>query len=438
MAFRVAILGCGTVGGGVARILREQSEALAGKAGEQIELARVVDLFPAQASERNEVPRELFAGDGDELTPEQAGAEIERVLADDSIDLVVETIGGSGEWILGVTSSVLSSGKHLVTANKALLALHGDELVAAAKEGGKSIGYEAAVCGAIPIIRGLTDGLTGDEILSVSGIMNGTSNYILSQMASEGRSFDAALKDAQAKGYAEADPTLDINGGDAGHKLTIVLRLAFGVDVAYDDLPRQGIDTITAGEVAFAQEMGGVVKLICHAQKEGDAVYAAVRPMIVKRANLLSKIDGATNAVRVVGRYADENVMIGQGAGSLETGSAIVSDIVFLARYGGGLPVEPPKSGLAVRPLGELELPYNIVFETADVPGITGVVATAIGAQRINIDTVSHNRHENDNAEFAIATMPCTRTQIDYAIADVQQNHPGSLLSQPRILPILV
>ncbi|MGD8729390.1 MAG: homoserine dehydrogenase [Gemmatimonadota bacterium] len=438
MAFRVAILGCGTVGGGVARILREQSEALAGKAGEQIELARVVDLFPAQASKRNEVPRELFAGAGDELTSEQAGAEIERVLADDSIDLVVETIGGSGEWILGVTSSVLSSGKHLVTANKALLALHGDALVATAKDSGKSIGYEAAVCGAIPIIRGLTDGLTGDEILSVSGIMNGTSNYILSQMASEGRSFDAALKDAQAKGYAEADPTLDINGGDAGHKLTIVLRLAFGVDVAYDDLPRQGIDTITAGEVAFAQEMGGVVKLICHAQKKGDAVYAAVRPMIVKRANLLSKIDGATNAVRVVGRYADENVMIGQGAGSLETGSAIVSDIVFLARYGGGPLVEPPKSGLVVRPLGELELPHNIVFETADVPGITGIVATAIGAQRINIDTVSHNRHENENAEFAIATMPCTRTQIDAAIADIQQNHPGSLLGQPRILPILV
>ena len=438
MAFRVAILGCGTVGGGVARILLEQREALSRRVGDDVQLARIVDLFPKQSAERHGVPRELYAGEGDELTPEQASAEIERTFEDASIDLVVETIGGSGPAILATTMAALVHGKHLVTANKALLAAHGDKLMAAAREHGKSLGYEAAVCAAIPIVRGLTDGLTGDEILSISGIMNGTSNYILSKMASEGQSFDAALADAQAKGYAEADPTLDIDGGDAGHKLTIILRLAFGLDVAFEDLPRQGIDTVTAGEVAFAHEMGGVIKLICHAQREGDAVYATVRPMIVKRSNLLSKIDGATNAVRVVGRYAGENVMIGQGAGSLETGSAIVSDIVFLARYGEYDPPPQPTSGRRLRPLGELELPYNIVFETADVPGITGIVATAIGAQNINIDSVSHNRHENDNAEFAIATMPCTRSQVERAVRDIQENHPGSLLSEPRILPILI
>jgi homoserine dehydrogenase len=160
--------------------------------------------------------------------------------------------------------------------------------------------------------------------------------------------------------------------------------------------------------------------------------------MIVKRSNLLSKIDGATNAVRVMGRYAGEIVMIGQGAGSLETGSAIVSDIVFLARHGDRVPTERAGSGLRLRALGELELPYNVVFDTADVPGITGIVATAIGAQGINIDSVSHNRHGSDNAEFAIATMPCTRAGIDRAVQDIQRNHPGSLLSQPRILPILV
>jgi len=438
MQFRVAILGCGTVGGGVARILLDQAEALRGRAGGEIRLARIVDLFPKQSSERHAIPRSLYAGEGPELTPAQAAAEIERVLADPDIDLVVETIGGSGEAILRTTRRALENGKHLVTANKALLAAHGEELLAAAREHGKGLGFEAAVCAAIPIIKGLRECLTGDEILSISGIMNGTSNFILSKMASDGQSFASALADAQAMGYAEADPTLDINGGDAGHKLTIMLRLAFGLDVAFEDLPRQGIDTVTAGEVAFAHEMGGVIKLICHAQREGDAVYVTVHPMIVKRGNLLSKIDGATNAVRVVGRYAGEIVMIGQGAGSLETGSAIVSDIVFLARYGDHAPLEPPKSGLRLRPLGELELPYNIVFETADVPGITGIVATAIGAQDINIDSVSHNRHENDNAEFAIATMPCTRAQIDRAVEDIQANHPGSLLGQPRALPILV
>jgi homoserine dehydrogenase len=438
MQFRVAILGCGTVGGGVARILLEQQDALRERVGREVELARIVDLFPEQSSERHGIPRALYAGEGAELTPEQANAEVQRVLEDGSIDLVVETIGGSGEAILGTTRSALEHGKHLVTANKALLAKHGEELHAVAQEHGKGLGFEASVCAAIPIIRGLEDGLTGDEILSVSGIMNGTSNYILSKMGSEGQSFDDALSDAQAKGYAEADPTLDINGGDAGHKLTIMLRLAFGLDVAFEDVPLQGIDTITEGEVAFADEMQGVIKLICHAQREGDTVYAAVSPMIVKRDNLLSKIDGATNAVRVLGRYAGENLMIGQGAGSLETGSAIVSDIVFLARYGDHAPPVKPKSGLDLRPLGDLELPYNIVFETADVPGITGIVATAIGSQDINIDSVSHNRHGNDNAEFAISTMPCTRAQVDAAVRDIQENHPGGLLSEPRALPILV
>jgi homoserine dehydrogenase len=426
------------VGGAVAHILIEQREALRERVGREVELARIVDLFPGQSSGRHGVPRTLYAGTGDELTPEQASAEIERTLADESIDLMVETIGGSGEPILRIARGVLEGGKHLVTANKALLAKHGDELVRVARKQGRGLGFEAAVCGAIPIIRGLQECLTGDEILSISGIMNGTSNYILSQMASEGRSFDAALADAQARGYAEADPALDIDGGDAGHKLTIVLRLAFGLDVAFEDLPRQGIDTITAGDVEFAHEMGGVIKLICHAQREGDAVYAAVRPMIVKRANLLSKIDGATNAVRVVGRYAGEVVEIGQGAGGPETGSAIVSDIVFLARYGEVTSPAPTRGRRRLRPLGEIAMPYNIVFETADVPGITGVVATAIGKQDININSVSHNRHEREHAEFAIATMPCTRAQVERAVRDIQDNHPGSLLSEPRILPILV
>jgi len=438
MEFRVAILGCGTVGGGVARILLEQRDALSARAGRDVTLAKIVDLFPEASCERHGVPRALYVGAGGELTPEEANAEIGRILDDEGIDLVVETIGGSGPGILSITRSVLERGKHLVTANKALLAMHGDELLGVAAEHSRSIGFEAAVCGAIPIIKGLTECLTGDETLSLSGIMNGTSNYILSKMASEGQSFESALKDAQEKGYAEADPTLDINGGDAGHKLTILLRLAFGLDVSFDDLPRQGIDTVTAGEVAFAHEMDGVIKLICHAQRAGDAVYAGVRPMIVKRANLLSKIDGATNAVRVVGRYAGENVLIGQGAGSLETGSAIVSDVVFLARHGRTAAPPLAAGGLELRPLGELQLPYNIVFETADVPGITGIVATAIGRQDININTVSHNRHENDNAEFAIATMPCTRAQVEGAIRDIQENHPGSLLGEPRVLPILV
>jgi homoserine dehydrogenase len=438
MQFRVAILGCGTVGGGVARILLEQKAALRERAARDVELVRIVDLFPDQSSKRHGVPRALYAGTAGELTGAAAQAEIQRVLDDPGIDLVVEAIGGTGADIRAVTSGVLERGKHLVTANKALLAEHGEALLDTARRSGKGIAYEAAVCGAIPIIKVLTDGLTGDEIISISGILNGTSNFILSRMASEGQGFDTALREAQAKGYAEADPTLDVNGGDAGHKLTIMLRLAFGLDVAYSDLPRQGIERVSAADVAFAHEMEGVIKLICHAQRVGDSVYTAVTPMIVKDTNLLSKIDGATNAVRVVGKYAREIVLIGQGAGSLETASSIVADIVFLARYGDRPLPRTPQSGLELKPLDEVELPYNVVFETSDVPGITGIVATAIGRQRINIDTVSHNRHGNDNAEFAIATMPCSRAQVNAAIRDIQNNHPGSLMSEPRVLPILV
>lgn len=438
MQFRVAILGCGTVGGGVARILLEQREALAERAGREIVIARIVDLLPDQASARHGVPRKLFAGEGAELTLAQAEAETKRVLEDATIDLVIETVGGSGPAILATARSVLQHRKHLVTANKALLAIHGEEIFAVAREFGRAVGFEAAVSAAIPIIKGLNECLTGDEIQSISGILNGTSNYILSKMDHDGQSFADALRDAQAKGYAEADPTLDVNGGDAGHKLTLLLRLAFGLDVANEEVARQGIDTVTAGDVAFAHEMNGVIKLICHAQRVGDGVHAAVRPMIVKRSNLLSNIDGATNAIRVMGRYAGEIVLIGQGAGSLETGSAIVSDVVFLARHGERALPKVASTDLELRPLGELTLPYNIVFETADMPGMTGVVTTAIGRQRINIDTVSHNRHAVDHAEFAIATMPCTRSQVEWAIRDIQANHPDALLSEPRYMPILV
>ncbi|MDD9936154.1 MAG: homoserine dehydrogenase [Myxococcales bacterium] len=436
--FKIAILGAGTVGGGVARILLEQSEALGGRAARTLELAGIVDLFPAKCAASHGIDRSLFCGDGDELTPAQAKAETDRLLADPEIDLVVETIGGSGDFIVGLTRSVLESGKHLVTANKALLAKHGQGLFKAAAENRKSIGFEAAVCGAIPIIKGIHECFTGDEIISISGIFNGTSNYIMSKMEAEGQDFATALAAAQEKGYAEADPSLDINGGDAGHKLTILLRMVFGLDLAFDDLEVAGIEAIDSDDVGFADEMHGTVKLICYGERRGDDVFAAVGPAIVKRSNLLSKIDGATNAVRLQNRYSDENVLIGQGAGSLETGSAIVSDIVFIARYGDAALRPPHRSSCKLRPLRELELPCNIVFETADMPGITGIVCTALGRQNINIDTVSHNRHMRDNALFAIATMPCTMAQVQAAVRSIQGEHPNVLLSEPRVMPILV
>ena len=435
--FRVAIIGCGTVGGGVAKILLENQEALAVRAGRRIDLARIVDLFPAASARRHGLPLDRYCSKKERLSAQEAAGHIREILDDHSIDLVVETVGGADGKMVELLASILEHKKHLVTANKALLAGNGAELFATAARQGVALGYEASVCGAIPIIRAVNECLTGDRIHSISGIMNGTSNYILSQMQSAGQSFKSALAAAQKQGYAEADPTLDISGGDAGHKLTVLLQILFGLRVSENDLAIRGIRRVDTHDMAFASEMGCSIKLICYAQKQDEVVYATVRPMMVKMANLLSKIGGATNAVRLVGKYAGESLLVGKGAGSLETGSAVVSDIVFIARYGKKAVRGYPVSGCRFRPFDELDFPYNITFETRDQPGITGIVATAIGKQAINIDTVSHNRHHRGNAVFCIVTMPCNCNQIRRAIDDIRSQYPKALRARPKITPIL-
>lgn len=437
--FKVAILGCGTVGGGVARIILENAEILKRRAGVTIELAAILDLFPAAASARHGIPRALFKGTGNELTPEAATAETKAILSDPSIDLVVETIGGSSDRIRDLALSVINSGKHLVTANKALLAKRGPEIFKAAYEKSRAVGFEASVCGAIPIIKGINEGMSGDRIVAVSGIMNGTSNYILSRMSREGLSFADALKGAQEKGYAEADPSLDINGGDAGHKLLILLKIVFGIEAAVGDFPVTGIEGVSAEDTRFAREMDATIKLICFAKKVEGGVCAAVRPMMVRSANILSDINNATNAVRLSGEYSQENVLIGQGAGSLETGSAIVSDIVFIARYGEKAVRPHGANGNALVPFDDLPMPYVIVFDTEDSPGITGLVTTAIGKERINIDTVSHNVRGagQSGAVFSIATSPCTASQIARAVATIRASAPNVLRTEPKAYPVL-
>ncbi|OHE66830.1 MAG: hypothetical protein A2Z99_14705 [Treponema sp. GWB1_62_6] len=434
--FKVAVLGCGTVGGGVARIMLERKEALALSAGRPVELAALVDLFPVRSAARHGLPIGLFGGESD-LSGAQAAARTDAILADPEIDLVVETMGGTSDYVRGVCERVLAAGKHLATANKALLAERGDELFAAADKAGKALGFEAAVCGAIPVIRVVKEGFAGDEVLSISGIMNGTSNYILSKMTAEGIGFDEALKLAQEKGYAEADPTLDVGGGDAGHKLSILVRLAFGLAGANRTLAVSGVSDVTKADLRVAAEMDCAIKLICHAQRSGDIVYASVGPMMVKRSNFLSRIDGATNAVRAMNRYSGEHILVGKGAGSLETGSAIVADIVSIARYGERIVNPAARPGPQLRNMDELPFPYTVLFDTADVPGITGLVTTAIGDQGINIDTVGHNMHSGEAAVFAVETMPCTRSSILKAIAVIRAHRADIFRAEPKIFPVL-
>ncbi len=435
--FNVAILGCGTVGGGTAKILLEMKDDLYNKTGRKINLKNIVEIYPKKTSKKYDIPLELFCGNGMDLTQNDTLKYINEINKDKDIDLVIETIGGSSDNILNIVLDILKSKKHMVTANKALLAEKGNIIFNTAKENNVIVGYEASVCAAIPIIKTITEGFTGDDIISISGIMNGTSNYILSMMQCENISFKEALKLAQKNGYAEADPSLDINGIDAGHKLIILTKLAFGISITLEDLSIQGINNINQDDLNFANEMECKVKLICFAKKIDGKLYATVCPMMVKNNNFLSQVNGATNALRLENKYSGVHFLIGKGAGSLETASSIVADIVFITRYSEKIISNIKSSNFQFIGLKHFIFPYNIIFETEDMPGITGIITTAIGNQNINIDTVGHNRHNKDKAIFSIATMPCTLNSIKEAIKEIRTRYPDVLLIEPKIIPIL-
>jgi homoserine dehydrogenase len=433
----IAILGCGTVGGGVAKIITDMNDELTVKAGKKIEIKYIVELCPEKAANRFHLPLNLFCGGGKDLTTDEANSFIREIISSENIDLVVETIGGKNDFVYNLCLDILNSGKHLVTANKALLAERGKGIFEAAEAKKVKIGFEAAVCGAIPIIKTINESFTGDKVLSVSGILNGTSNYILTQMQSEKLEFGEALKMAQEKGYAEADPSLDINGGDAGHKLILLIKLAYGIDISKDELSITGIENITKEDIDFANEIDAKIKLICYAKKVNGDFFATVKPMLVKNNNILAKVDGATNAVRVNNKYSGIHFLVGKGAGSSETAMSIVSDIVFITRYGDKIINLPATQERKFADANQFVFPYLVTFHTGDIPGTTGFIATAIGNQKINIETVSHNRHTDGKAMFSLATMPCKLAQVEKAIVEIRKEKPGMLLSEPKIMPIL-
>lgn len=435
--FNVAILGCGTVGGGVVRIIMEMNKELSERSLRDINLYKIVELFPEEASKRFDIPLDMFCGEGRNLTKEESEKYINGLISSAEVDLIVETIGGSDQFIYDVAVRICNNKKHIVTANKALLAERGKGIFRAAKDNNVLIGYEASVCAAIPIIKTINESFSGDSITSISGIMNGTSNYILSMMQDENLDFQSALKLAQKGGFAEADPTLDINGYDAGHKLIILIKLAFGVDITIKQLSVKGIENIGKDDIDFANEMDCRIKLICYAKRIDGKLFATVSPMMVKKGNFLSEVSGATNAVRLVNKYSGMHILLGKGAGSMETASSIVADIVFIARYSEKMQNNYWKSDLDFIDALHFVFPYIITFETIDSPGITGLVTTSIGRQNINISTVGHNRHSKDNAIFSVATMPCTLKQIDDAILEIKKTKPEVLHKEPKIIPIL-
>lgn len=390
---RIALLGCGTVGSEVVRLVSEQSGDLAARVGAPLEIAGIAVRRPER---HPDVDQSLLTTDAD-------------ALLDSDIDIVIEVIGGI-EPVKGWLLKALRSGKSVVSANKALLAEAGDELHAAAAEGGADLYYEAAVAGAIPILRPLSESLTGDRIKRVIGIVNGTTNYILSRMDETGSSFSEALAEATDLGYAEADPTADVDGFDAASKAAILAGLAFHSPVVADDVYREGISQVTAGDMDSAREMGCTIKLlaICERVGEGadEAIAVRVHPAMLPRSHPLASVGDAFNAVFVEAEAAGPLMFYGKGAGGSPTASAVLGDLVAVARNrmakAAGT-VLPRYAGLPVRPMGQTPTRYHVSLDVADRAGVLAAVATEFAANDVSISTV-RQEGRGDDAQLVIVT----------------------------------
>lgn len=377
---RIGLIGLGTVGTGLVKALEANGPLIRDRLGIDLELGLVAEKdWRARRGVR--IPRSRRASSGAAL------------VADPSIDIVVELIGGCGpakEFILGA----LRRGKHVVTANKALLAEHGREIFRRAHERGADLYYEASVCGAIPIIKALREGLASNRIDSIFGIVNGTCNYILSRMTDSGIDFGEALREAQRLGYAEADPALDVDGVDSAHKLAILSTLASRSWIPLRSVYVEGIRRVTALDIRYAGEFGYVIKLLAVFKASGGRVDARVHPTLIPRSHLLASVGGAFNAVCVAGYPAGEIVLYGSGAGQDPTSSAVLGDIIDIARNidrgcCGRVPAVAARVGATrMRPIGEIETQYYLRFSVVDRPGVLARITGILGRQQISIASV--------------------------------------------------
>jgi homoserine dehydrogenase len=376
---KVAMLGCGTVGTEVARLLTDQAEDFAARIGTPVELTGIAVRRP---NKHREVPAELLTTDADSLV-------------ESDVDVVVEVIGGI-EPVRSLLLKALRAGKSVVTANKALLAEHGPELYAAADASGADIYFEAAVAGAIPLLRPLRESLAGDRITRVMGIVNGTTNYILSAMSATGAGYGETLDEASRLGYAEADPTADVDGFDAASKAAILASLAFHTRVTAGDVHREGISAVTSADIAAARGLGRTVKLLAICERVSDAdgvesVAVRVHPAMIPNSHPLASVGGAFNAVFVEADAAGQLMFYGQGAGGAPTASAVLGDLVAVARNivaGGRGPRESAYADLPVRPMGQASTRYHISLDVADRPGVLSQVAAVFAEHDVSIAVV--------------------------------------------------
>ena len=376
---KVGLIGCGTVGAGVVRLLRDNGNLISHRAGTRIKLVKIADKDSKKFSELD-------------LDPSIVTGKAEDVLNDPDINIVIELIGGispAKEFI----EKALENGKHVVTANKALLAHHGKELFQAAQQKKRNLFFEASVGGGIPIIKGLREGLVGNHIRAMYGIVNGTANYILSKMAQDGMDYKAALKQASVQGYAEADPTLDLDGTDSAHKLVIMTSLAYGYWIPFEKVIVEGITEVTQRDIAYAKHFGYAIKLLAIAKEKEGKIDVRVHPTLIPLHYLLSQVQGVYNAIYYVADFVGRGLLYGRGAGERPTASAVVSDLVDIVhhierRRLGFVIDEEQEDRMEIADFEDLENRSYIRVSAIDQPGVLAKVAGVLGEHGISISSV--------------------------------------------------
>jgi homoserine dehydrogenase len=410
--FRVGILGCGTVGTGTVRIMLESRPSLEDKTGLAIRLHRIAEKDQAKARASGFDPK-LFTADA------------LAVCNDPEIDLVVEVIGGI-EPAKSFILAALKAGKAVVTANKALLATHGKEIFEAALAAKTSVGFEASVCGGVPVIAAIRDGLVANRIESLHGILNGTTNYILTRMIQNGAPYADALREAQAKGYAEANPANDVKGLDAAHKLTLLANLGFHSMFDFEDVHAEGIDGVNIDDVRFASELGYTLKLLAIAKRQAAGVELRVHPALIPNSHPLASVRDVFNAVLIHGDATGDVMLYGRGAGMMPTGSAIVADIVDAARGSARQAFtklqffQNPRSDLPVVPIGKILSRFYVRFCVVDQPGVMGRIATILGAHGVSIASVIQKEpHEGGDVPVVILTHATVEANFQAALKEI-------------------
>ncbi|RYG11797.1 MAG: homoserine dehydrogenase, partial [Burkholderiales bacterium] len=414
---QVGLLGIGTVGSGVFNVLQRNQREITRRAGRGIEITMVADLDTARA-------QSVVA------SSVKVVADARAVIANPEIDIVIELIGGYG-IARQLVMEAIAAGKHVVTANKALLAVHGTEIFAAAHQRGVMVAFEAAVAGGIPIIKALREGLTANSIQWIAGIINGTTNFILSEMRDKGLDFEVALKDAQRLGYAEADPTFDIEGVDAAHKATIMSAIAFGIPVQFDKAYVEGIAKLGAADIRYAEQLGYRIKLLGITKRTGKGIELRVHPSLIPAKRLIANVEGAMNAVVVQGDAVGTTLYYGKGAGSEPTASAVIADLVDITRLHTAdaahrvphLAFQPDQmSDAAVLPMSEVVTSYYLRLRVADQAGVLAKVTGLLAEAGISIDAVLQREagEGEKHTDLIILTHDIREGTMDEVLAQMQ------------------